>query len=384
MSPRIYMDLVEALMFKGYSYDDAGPLAYELMSDPSAIVDIPDFIGPPRSDDLSMQAEGGRVGMQEGGTPDYGDIVKTIMDSFPPPDQQEIRRGSPQVEALQAVLGPQLAKGLGTPISPTGGTTFTGETYGSFLPTVAPQTQAQLDAFRLAQEQATGGPGGVAAFQPFLDQAKQFQTDAATALTTAAGLTGPTAFQQFLSPYQQQVIDATLSDFDKQAAIDRARTMQQAGMGTVGNLDAGRFGVQLAEQGAQSNLDRAALQARLLQSGFTQASDLANSAFEQQRGLASLQPSLASSVQQQLGGAGTGALAFQQALLDAEQQRQQLAYQEPLSRIQALGSGLASQVGGVPTTTQTLGTPAPQASPLSQALQVGLTAYGLGSLFGRG
>ena len=211
-------------------------------------------------------------------------------------------------------------------------------------------------------------------------------------------MTGPTAFQQFLSPYQQQVIDATLSDFDKQAAIDRARTMQQAGMGTVGNLDAGRFGVQLAEQGAQSNLDRAALQARLLQSGFTQASDLANRAFEQQRGLAqqqlglgefsrglaSLQPSLASSVQQQLGGAGTGALAFQQALLDAEQQRQQLAYQEPLSRIQALGSGLASQVGGVPTTTQTLGTPAPQASPLSQALQVGLTAYGLGSLFGRG
>ena len=239
---------------------------------------------------------------------------------------------------------------------------------------------------------------GVAGFQPFLDQAKQFQTAAGTALTTAAGLTGPTAFQQFLSPYQQQVIDATLSDFDKQAAIDRARTMQQAGMGTVGNLDAGRFGVQLAEQGAQSNLDRAALQARLLQSGFTQASDLANRAFEQQRGLAqqqlglgefsrglaSLQPSLASSVQQQLGGAGTGALAFQQALLDAEQQRQQLAYQEPLSRIQALGSGLASQVGGVPTTTQTLGTPAPQASPLSQALQVGLTAYGLGSLFGRG
>ena len=81
MSPRIYMDLVEALMFKGYSYDDAGPLAYELMSDPESIVDIPDFVGPPRSDDLSMQAEGGRVGMQEGGTPGYDEIVKTIMES---------------------------------------------------------------------------------------------------------------------------------------------------------------------------------------------------------------------------------------------------------------------------------------------------------------
>ena len=317
-------------------------------------------------------------------------------------------RQSPEFEAAQEKYIDLLTQQVGR--APGTGGVPTLAQLGPKVADVDPLTQAaqQQAATQAGLGQLTFGPEGqvtgvgtgtgVAGFQPFLDQAKQFQTDAATALTTAAGLTGPTAFQQFLSPYQQQVIDATLSDFDKQAAIDRARTMQQAGMGTVGNLDAGRFGVQLAEQGAQSNLDRAALQARLLQSGFTQASDLANRAFEQQRGLAqqqlglgefsrglaSLQPSLASSVQQQLGGAGTGALAFQQALLDAEQQRQQLAYQEPLSRIQALGSGLASQVGGVPTTTQTLGTPAPQASPLSQALQVGLTAYGLGSLFGRG
>ena len=317
-------------------------------------------------------------------------------------------RQSPEFEAAQEQYIDLLTKQVGR--APGTGGVPTLAQLGPQVAAVDPLTQAaqQQAATQAGLGQLTFGPEGqitgvgtgtgVAGFQPFLDQAKQFQTDAATALTTAAGLTGPTAFQQFLSPYQQQVIDATLSDFDKQAAIDRARTMQQAGIGTVGNLDAGRFGVQVAEQGAQSNIDRAALQARLLQSGFTQASDLANRAFEQQRGLAqqqlglgefsrglaSLQPSLASSVQQQLGGAGTGALAFQQALLDAEQQRQQLAYQEPLSRIQALGSGLASQVGGVPTTTQTLGTPAPQASPLSQALQVGLTAYGLGSLFGRG
>ena len=317
-------------------------------------------------------------------------------------------RQSPEFEAAQEKYIDLLTQQVGR--APGTGGVPTLAQLGPKVADVDPLTQAaqQQAATQAGLGQLTFGPEGqvtgvgtgtgVAGFQPFLDQAKQFQTDAGTALATAAGLTGPTAFQQFLSPYQQQVIDATLSDFDKQAAIDRARTMQQAGMGTVGNLDAGRFGVQLAEQGAQSNLDRAALQARLLQSGFTQASDLANRAFEQQRGLAqqqlglgefsrglaSLQPSLASSVQQQLGGAGTGALAFQQALLDAEQQRQQLAYQEPLSRIQALGSGLASQIGGVPTTTQTLGTPAPQASPLSQALQVGLTAYGLGSLFGRG
>ena len=304
-------------------------------------------------------------------------------------------RQSPEFEAAQEQYIDLLTKQVGR--APGTGGVPTLAQLGPQVAAVDPLTQAaqqqaatQAGLGQLTFDPTTGavtgvGTGtGVAGFQPFLDQAQQFQT-------AAAGLTGPTAFQQFLSPYQQQVIDATLRDFDKQAAVDRARTLQQAGMGTVGNLDAGRFGVQLAEQGAQSNLDRAALQARLLQSGFTQASDLASRAQQQQlglgefsRGLASLQPSLASSTQQQLGGAGTGALAFQQALLDAEQQRQQLAYQEPLSRIQALGSGLASQIGGVPTTTQTLGTPAPQASPLSQALQVGLTAYGLGSLFGRG
>ena len=304
-------------------------------------------------------------------------------------------RQSPEFEAAQEQYIDLLTKQVGR--APGTGGVPTLAQLGPQVAAVDPLTHAaqqqaatQAGLGQLTFDPTTGavtgvGTGtGVAGFQPFLDQAQQFQT-------AAAGLTGPTAFQQFLSPYQQQVIDATLRDFDKQAAVDRARTLQQAGMGTVGNLDAGRFGVQLAEQGAQSNLDRAALQARLLQSGFTQASDLASRAQQQQlglgefsRGLASLQPSLASSTQQQLGGAGTGALAFQQALLDAEQQRQQLAYQEPLSRIQALGSGLASQVGGVPTTTQTLGTPAPQASPLSQALQVGLTAYGLGSLFGRG
>ena len=309
---------------------------------------------------------------------------------------QETRtRRSPEFEAAQEQYIDLLTKQVGR--APGTGGVPTLAQLGPQVAAVDPLTQAaqqqaatQAGLGQLTFDPTTGavtgvGTGtGVAGFQPFLDQAQQFQT-------AAAGLTGPTAFQQFLSPYQQQVIDATLRDFDKQAAVDRARTLQQAGMGTVGNLDAGRFGVQLAEQGAQSNLDRAALQARLLQSGFTQASDLASRAQQQQlglgefsRGLASLQPSLASSTQQQLGGAGTGALAFQQALLDAEQQRQQLAYQEPLSRIQALGSGLASQIGGVPTTTQTLGTPAPQASPLSQALQVGLTAYGLGSLFGRG
>jgi hypothetical protein len=314
-------------------------------------------------------------------------------------------------------------------------------------------TQAGLGQLTFTPEGTVSGIGtgtGVAGFQPFLDQAAKFQTDAATTLgavptdiaaarttlggvpsdiaaarttlggvpadiTAARALTGPTAFQQFMSPYQQQVIQTTLDEFDKQAASGIPALQAQAiGAGAFGG---GREGVQLAEYQAQSDKNRAALQAQLLQQGFTQAQNLAQQDFarrqaltglqqnlaqsqlglgtttgglatsqlglgEFSRGLASLQPSLEAATQQQLGTAGTGALSLRQALLDADQQRAQLAYQEPISRIQALGSGLASQVGGVPTTTQTLGTTQPVASPLSQALQVGLTAYGLGNIFG--
>ena len=76
-------------------------------------------------------------------------------------------------------------------------------------------------------------------------------------------------------------------------------------------------------------------------------------------------------------------MAYQQALLDAQQQQAQLAYNEPLSRLNAFGSGIASQASGSPTTTTntTLGGPG-TVGPLSQALSAGLSAYGLGSIFG--
>ena len=244
-------------------------------------------------------------------------------------------------------------------------------------------TQAGLGALTFGPEgQVTGvGTGtGVAGFEPFLDAAQQFQT----------------AFQAFMSPYQQQVVDTTLAEFARQAAAGIPQLQAQAI--SAGAFGGGREGVQLAEYQSQSDRNRAALQAQLLQQGFGQASDLAARAFQQQhalaqqqlglgefsRGLASLQPALESTVAQGLGTTGTGALAFNQALLDAAQQRAQLAYQEPISRLNVFGSGLASQAGGVPTTTQTTSPATPQASPLSQALQVGLSAYGLGSLFGRG
>ena len=234
----------------------------------------------------------------------------------------------------------------------------------------AAATQAGLGQLTFGPDGSVIGAGagtGVAGYQPFLDQ--------------AAAYSGPQAYQQFMSPYQQQVIDTTLAEFDTQTA--KGVPQLAANAIQAGAFGGGREGVAQAQYASDAAKNRAALQAQLLGQGFTQANQLAQGAFEQQRNLASLQPSLAASGVQQLGAAGTGNLAYQQALLDAQQQQAQLAYNEPLSRIQAFGSGIASQASGSPLTTTNQSTGGVgTVGPLSQALSAGLSAYGLGSIFG--
>ena len=219
-----------------------------------------------------------------------------------------------------------------------------------FAPQVAAQDALQTQAYNLAGQ-------GVGAYQPFLTQ--------------AAAYSGPTGYQSFMSPYQQDVIDATLADFDKQAAMDRTRIMQEAGRGTVGNLDAGRFGVQLAEQGAQSNLDRAALLATLRQQGFNTAQNLANRAFGQQRDLATdIQDAQTADINQ-LGRLGGLQQIQAQAVLDAQREANRLEAFEPYERLGTYGSGVASLFSGnAPFGNQSTVTPNP--TPLQTALGTGL------------
>jgi hypothetical protein len=123
---------------------------------------------------------------------------------------------------------------------------------------LAPQVAGQ-DA--LQQQAQTLATQGVGSFAPFLQQAQTAGTAAGTALG-GVGL-GATAFQQdvqdFMSPFQTQVIDATLAEFDRNTAQREQQIRdQQASLGVLG---AGRAGVQLAEFGAlnqaqaQANLD---------------------------------------------------------------------------------------------------------------------------------
>ena len=289
---------------------------------------------------------------------------------------QTVRR-SPAIEAAQEQYIDLLTQQVGRAPGSTGVPTLAElgpQTAAQNVLTQAAQqaaaTQAGLGQLQFDTTGAITGVGtgtGVSGYQPFLDQ--------------AAAYSGPSAFQSFMSPYQQQVIDTTLQEFDVQTA--KGVPQLAANAINAGAFGGGREGVAAAEYANTAARNRAALQAQLLGQGFTQANQLANQAFDQQRQIASLQPSLAATGVQQLGAAGTGNLAFQQAQLDAAQQRAQLAYQEPLNRIQAFGSGIASQASGSPTTTQQIGMGgAGGVGPLSQALSAGLSAYGLGSIFG--
>lgn len=206
-----------------------------------------------------------------------------------------------------------------------------------------------------------GAGTGIAGYEPFLQQASAYS--------------GPNAYQQFMSPYQQQVIDTTLTEFDRQR--QQAMAGQNAQAVASGAFGGAREGVQRAEYGAQTLQDRSALQAQLLQQGFGQAQQAASQAFNQQQGLASLQPQLAGQQAQQLATLGGQASGYQQSILDARATAAREAAFEPYTRYGLVGQQLTGLVGGFPTQVQTYQQQAQPASPFQQFLGAGI---GLGSL----
>ena len=220
---------------------------------------------------------------------------------------------------------------------------------------VAPETQLQ--------QQARGLAGGLGDYQQYLQQAEQYS--------------GPQAYQQFMSPYQQEVISTTLSEFDKQR--QQALAQQQAQAVAGGAFGGAREGVQRAEYGAQTLQDRAALQAQLLQQGFGQAQQAASQAFQQQQGLASLQPQLLGQQIGAMSALGQQQQAQQQAILDAQAAAAKEAAFEPYTRYGLVGQQLTGLAGGFPTQVQTY-QPTQPASPLQTLLG---TLTGVGGLAGK-
>jgi len=316
---------------------------------------------------------------------------------------------------------------------------------------MGPQFTAGLGALT---QQAIGKAGGLGAYTPYLQQAGRLAGEAETTLggiptdiaaargtltgvpadiaaargalgtatgdiAAARGMIGPTAYQQYMSPYQQDVIDTTLAEYDIQAQKGLPGLAAQAiGAGAFGG---GREGVQRAEYQSASDRNRAALQAQLLQTAFGQAQQLAQQAQAQRMGVGAAQAGLAG---QQLGlGQAAGALAGQQlgvgqaqlgaqlglsgqqlglgqfqaglagqapslagqeiaglttlggiqqaadqATLTAQQQLAQAQLQQPIQAAQTLGSGIMGLISGYPAQQQQTIQPTPS------SLQTGLSA----------
>ena len=235
---------------------------------------------------------------------------------------------------------------------------------------VAGEDPLQTQAINLARS-------GVGSFQPFLQAAQ-------AAVGQQAGLTGPQAFQQFMSPFQQQVIDTTLQDFDRQAAIGRQNIRDQAV--TAGAFGGGREGVALGEFETGNLRNRANLLAQLQQQGFTQAQNLAQQAFQNQGNLAAQQMGLSNFQRGSLGQdvSALGNLgAFRQGITQAQLQADAAAARtgafEPAQRLDRFGSGLA-RLAGLSPASAVVDPGGGAASPFATALS---TATGIAGLFGK-
>ena len=207
-------------------------------------------------------------------------------------------------------------------------------------------------------------------FAPTIAAESQLQKDARTAAAGLDSLVGPQAFEQFMSPYQQEVIDTTLAEFDRQQSIaDVARRDQAIQAGAYGG---GREGVLAAEAARGAAQSRAGLQAQLLAQGFQQAQAAAANQLAAQQGLGQFQT--------QLGQAGQ---AQEQAVLDAAAAAERERQFQPFTQVGLIGQQLAQiQPGAFPTQTVGYAPPAPPASPLATALGVGTGIASIGSKLG--
>jgi len=349
-----------------------------------------------------------------------------------------------------------------------------------FQPMVAGQDQAQTDAYNLATTQGQG----IGAYAPYLSQAGAYQTGTgsfagqptnmmgaqdylnaaqnqsgiaqtqigqALAQSQAAGnqlgtarsqignlqtqsaaqgaLSGPNAYQQFMSPYQQDVIDASLAKFDQQSAAGMTGIGQNAAMS--GNLGGGREGVMKGQYQSDSDMNRALLESGMLQQGFGQAQNQANTAFGQQGQLYGNQQGIFNNQQQLFGGeqqlfgneqnmfnnqqqlfsnqnqlmsganqlgadqqrmaqlvpglygsdvstlqqAGTGQQLQEQNILDQQREANRMAAYEPYERLGYMGAGMGNVMGGA--MGQYNSSITPNKSALENAIGIASLGYGM-------
>jgi hypothetical protein len=224
-----------------------------------------------------------------------------------------------------------------------------------WAPQVAAQDPYQADAYTLA---GTAGKG-VGAFEQYL--------------TAAEPYAGPDAYKQFMSPYQQQVIDATMTSFDKQAAMQRRGISDRALQ--AGAYGGARHGIAGSEYDAASDMNRALMESQMLQQGYGQGMAGAQTAYGQQMNLAGQVPGMYQQDIATLGTVGAQQQAQEQATADAAREGKRMEAFEPYERLGFLGQGLTGIMGGYGNQYQFQQQPNP--TPLQTALGTGATLAGI-------
>ena len=238
-----------------------------------------------------------------------------------------------------------------------------------------------------------GGPGGtisavqpgtgVAAFEPFLAESQRLAgVDPATGQVTTAGMEA--ALQPFMSPFQQQVIDATTAAFENRRAQERLNIADQAI--AAGAFGGARQGVQEGVFDAQTSLGIAALEADLRQQGLAaaDAARTAESGIQMQRAteVPGLRTQQLTSLQQL--GAGQQALEQQQSAILEAQARERIF--DPQQRMGAFAQSFAPLVQGIGPQSVFRTDVQPPPNPLDTIIGVGGVGAGLlgglGSILG--
>ena len=273
-------------------------------------------------------------------------------------------------------LGQTLGESLGS-LLPAAGQTFDVTGLTPKVSAVSPliqaaqqrtATQAGLGTLQFSPDTgAVTGAGqgtGIAAYQPYLQRAET--------------LLSPTAYQQYMSPYQTEVIDSTQQLLNEQRASGRSQLAANAIQS--GAFGGGRSGVDLAEYERGRDISDAATLAALRQQGLTSAQQLQQQGITNLTAMPTLQQGLQGNLISQLGLTGTGAQQYSQSLLDAVQQGNLMAQQFPYQQLQQQANVFATLAGASPgMQTQPMVT-----SPALTAAQAFGTVYGgLGSLFGK-
>lgn len=225
----------------------------------------------------------------------------------------------------------------------------------------AAQTMASMYGMGDIQRDATGmvtgfkDATGVASYQPYVDQISQQK------------LLDPTGYQQFMSPYQKEIIDTTMQEYDIQAGKGRQAISDQAYQ--AGAFGGGRHGIQAAEYQASSDRDRAALLAGLYGQGYQQALGQQQQQLQNLQTMAGFVPGLQQQQYTDMATLGAEEQALEQQKLNQLATAAQTAYQLPMTRLTDVANIYGSVSGAMP------GSPT---QPFTQSP----VATGIGSFFG--